>query len=99
MCVAGERVEEDGGGEDRDPGLAVGMRRASSGVTIQGWLKLLCVWQVSEAKKMAGVRIVTPDWLWACAEPVGGHDPIQGWLKLLCVAGERGEEDDGGEGS
>jgi hypothetical protein len=35
---------------------------------IQGWLKLLCVWQVSEAKRMAGVRIVTPDWLWACAE-------------------------------
>ncbi len=24
---------------------------------------------------MAGVRIVTPDWLWACAEPVGSHDP------------------------
>ncbi len=46
---------------------------------------------------MVGVRIVTPDWLWACAEPVGGHDPIQGWLKLLCVAGERGEEDGGGE--
>jgi hypothetical protein len=29
---------------------------------------LCCVWQVSEAKRMAGVRIVTPDWLWACAE-------------------------------
>jgi hypothetical protein len=23
---------------------------------------------VSEAKRMAGMRIVTPDWLWACAE-------------------------------
>jgi hypothetical protein len=26
------------------------------------------VWQVGEAKRMAGVRVMTPDWLWACAE-------------------------------
>jgi hypothetical protein len=49
---------------------------------------------------MAGVRIVTPDWLWACPQPVGGHDP---WLAetefpVLCVAGEQGEEDGGREG-
>ncbi len=45
---------------------------------------------------MAGVSIVTPDWLWACAEPVGGHDPRLA-KTVVCVAGERGEEDGGGE--
>jgi hypothetical protein len=49
---------------------------------------------------MAGVRIVTPDWLWACAEPVGGHDPrlAKTDFPVVCVAGGRGEEDGGDEG-
>jgi hypothetical protein len=48
---------------------------------------------------MAAVRIVTPDWLWAWAEPVGGHEPrlAKTEFPVLCVAGERGEEDGGGE--
>ncbi len=56
--------------------------------------------KVSEAKRIAGVRIVTPDWLWACAKPVGGHDPKLAKIEfpvVLCVAGERGEEDGGRE--
>ncbi len=36
---------------------------------------------------MAGLRTVTPDWLWACAEPVGGHNPrlTKTEFPVLCV--------------